>query len=121
MICPRCGVINPAGNPSCSRCAGSLAPPPERDDRPLPPVVPLTRRAELQMMRAKAAEQVSAGPPPARPSEDEQADSGLYLLSSERSTGQPEPPGGQHAEAGASPSQPAQRNDRFLPRLSPAP
>ena len=49
MICPRCGVVNASDRQSCTRCSGSLVPPPARDDRPLPPVVPVTERAKLKV------------------------------------------------------------------------
>lgn len=121
MICPRCGTLNAADRPGCTRCAGSLAPPPARSDQPLPPVRPLTRRAELMVLAkvdtAGTGPLADAGPGPAAAAPE----SGLYLLASQRSTGQPEPPGGLHHEAEPARSEAGQRNDRFVPRLSPAP
>jgi hypothetical protein len=105
MICPRCGVVNSAERGSCTRCSGSLARPPARDDGPLPPVLPVTRRAELKSGRAtapvrasapvpaSAADTTSRPAPPAQGAPLEPA-SDLYLLSTERSTGQPAPPDG---------------------------
>lgn len=105
MICPRCGVVNAPERTSCTRCSGSLAPPAQRDDRPLPPVMPITKRAELKLGRAASPAQagkatVANGPaaqgppnqarPGSEPSEAPALD--LYLLSAERSTGQPAPP-----------------------------
>ena len=55
MICPRCGVMNTPGRAGCSRRSGSLAPPPAKDERPLPPVLPITRRAELMLGRSSGA------------------------------------------------------------------
>ncbi len=114
MICPRCGVVNAPERSSCTRCSGSLAPPSHRDDRPLPPVMPITRRAELKMGRASAPAPAGAGgssPPNAIAGQGAGQDigqpgasnldgvaeplaAGLYLLSTERSTGQPAPPDG---------------------------
>lgn len=119
MICPRCGIVNSDGDAACSRCGGSLAAPPRRDE-PLPAVKPLTRRAELAMLSTQAAQQppqVTAVGSGAASSHNEDD---LYLLSSERS-GQPSPPGSQPPGPAPSPAQAGQRNDRFLPRLSPAP
>jgi hypothetical protein len=100
MICPRCGVVNPSERQSCTRCSGSLVPPPAQDDRPLPPVMPVTKRAELKVGPG-------ATPPPARTGDNaprlavsvqsavvEPPSGDLYLLSTERSTGQPAPPDG---------------------------
>jgi hypothetical protein len=100
MICPRCGVVNSAERGSCTRCSGSLARPPARDDGPLPPVLPVTKRAELKSGRASAPPQAGAADSSSRPVAPAQgapleAVSGdLYLLSTERSTGQPAPPDG---------------------------
>jgi hypothetical protein len=115
MICPRCGVVNAPERSSCTRCSGSLAPPSQRDDGPLPPVMPITRRHELRMGRAKAPAPAASGDstlgPTASPNTIAGPDAGalgasaldgvsgplgagLYLLSSERSTGQPAPPDG---------------------------
>jgi hypothetical protein len=102
MICPRCGVVNASERQSCTRCSGSLVPPPARDDRPLPPVLPVTKRAELQTGRVgtSAPAPVSAGNNPPRPvglvpgAMLEPPSGDLYLLSTERSTGQPAPPVG---------------------------
>jgi hypothetical protein len=129
MICPRCGVVNAPDRQSCTRCSGSLVPPPARDDRPLPPVVPVTERAKLKVggppnpkstapaaaasapapaALAPAAPPVPPGSPapatsgdgslrPAVPSSGvsaEPAAADLYLLSTDRSTGQPAPPDG---------------------------
>ena len=98
MICPRCGVVNAPEREMCSRCSGSLAPPPARDDNPLPPVVPITRRAELKLGRASASapsnnDAVHRSPATAPEIAPEPAVSDLYLLEAERSTGQPAPPG----------------------------
>src|SRR5580658_5595652 len=54
MMCPRCGVTNKDDRTHCTRCSGSLAPPPVRHDAP-PAVVPITRRAEVVWGRARAA------------------------------------------------------------------
>jgi hypothetical protein len=117
MICPRCGVVNAPERSSCTRCSGSLAPPSHRDDRPLPPVMPITRRAELKMGRASAPAPAGAGGSALSPAPNAIAGQGagqdmgqpgasdldgvreplavgLYLLSTERSTGQPAPPDG---------------------------
>ena len=122
MICPRCGTLNAAERAGCTRCAGSLAPPPARPDQPLPPVRPLTRRAELMVLaQAHADGERAAGPTAGAVAAPAIAEPGLYLLASERSTGQPEPPGGLHREAEPARAEAGQRNDRFVPRLSPAP
>jgi hypothetical protein len=102
MICPRCGVVNASERQSCTRCSGSLVPPPARDDRPLPPVVPVTKRAELKSgldsvpARAKSVAATGDGPlasaVAAQGAVIEPAGGDLYLLSTERSTGQPAPP-----------------------------
>ena len=102
MICPRCGVVNGSERESCTRCSGSLVPPPTRDSRPLPPVVPVTKRAELQTGRVGTPlpTPAGAGDNPGRPvlavpgSVAEPLSGDLYLLSTERSTGQPAPPDG---------------------------
>ncbi len=131
MICPRCGVVNAPDRQSCTRCSGSLVPPPARDDRPLPPVVPVTERAKLKVggpltlsrrrqrlqpqRRAPAAPATAPAAPPVAPGASAPATSGdsslrpavpspgvsaepaaadLYLLSTDRSTGQPAPPDG---------------------------
>jgi hypothetical protein len=102
MICPRCGVVNASERQSCTRCSGSLVPPPARDDRPLPPVLPVTKRAELQPGRTgtSAPAPASAGDNPVRPAVAipgvivEPPSGDLYLLSNVRSTGQPAPPDG---------------------------
>jgi hypothetical protein len=102
MICPRCGVVNGSERESCTRCSGSLVPPPTRDSRPLPPVVPVTKRAELQTVRVgtPAPTSATAGDNPGRPlvtvpgAVAEPPSGDLYLLSTERSTGQPAPPAG---------------------------
>jgi hypothetical protein len=116
MICPRCGVLNTPEREYCSRCSGSLAPPPSRDDRPLPPVLPITKRAELKLGRTStpapagpastgsaAPYAVGAAPVPAV----ETGGGDLYLLESERSTGQPAPPDGSLA-----PGDPVRANRR---------
>ncbi len=108
MICPRCGVMNRPGQPACSRCAGSLAPAPP-DARSPHPVLPITNRAEVMLRRAGG----SAGPATAPPASAASAgaatqpalgavQSDIYLLATERSTGQPAPPealGGQTESA----------------------
>jgi hypothetical protein len=102
MICPRCGVVNTPERESCTRCSGSLVPPPARDDRPLPPVLPVTKRAELRTGRATApaAASARAGDGASQPvvpvqgAAAEPSGSDLFLLSTERSTGQPAPPAG---------------------------
>ena len=125
MICPRCGIVNPPERDQCARCAGSLAAPPARDQAPLPPVVPLTRRAELLMMKTAAAAAAAGAPSSATAPTGDGAPAGggaadLYRLASQRSSGQPEPPPGSGAGPGPAPAQ-AGRSDRFVPRLSPAP
>jgi hypothetical protein len=117
MICPRCGVVNASERDSCTRCSGSLLPPSARDDRPLPPVLPVTKRAELRAGLGSVAAPASAGtgagghpsgPTPAPPGAAidsaaigsaaidpaaiDPTSGDLYLLSTERSTGQPAPP-----------------------------
>jgi len=122
MICPRCGTLNAAERVGCARCAGSLAPPPARPDQPLPPVRPLTRRAELMVLaKADAAGGRAPGATTGAVPAPAVAEPGLYLLASERSTGQPEPPGGLHRDAEPARAEAGQRSDRFVPRLSPAP
>ncbi|MDQ6614406.1 MAG: hypothetical protein M3083_06590, partial [Actinomycetota bacterium] len=37
MLCPRCGTVNPDEQERCTRCRGSLAPPPPRSERVLSP------------------------------------------------------------------------------------
>ncbi|HUB69667.1 MAG TPA: hypothetical protein VL984_04535 [Acidimicrobiales bacterium] len=103
MICPRCGVANTAERPTCTRCAGSLAPPPARNDAPLPPTVPITRRAELVMRRAGGAplaNVVEAAAQQAPPQADPASQADLYFLASERATGQPPPPDGPYGPTG---------------------
>lgn len=91
MTCPRCGVTNGPERSACVRCGGSLAAPPVRDDRPLPPVLPVTKRSELAMGRSHGG----TGRPTPVPAEGPGEPGGdLYLLASERSTGQPPPPPG---------------------------
>jgi len=105
MTCPRCGVVNKAGQTTCSRCSGSLAPSPTDARRPHP-VLPITKRAEVTLHRARrtvdqggavkastsgpaaTAAGVGASPPPGPAS----AHAEIYLLATERSTGQPAPP-----------------------------
>jgi hypothetical protein len=109
MICPRCGVVNAPERGSCTRCSGSLAPPSRQDEQPLPPVMPITRRHEIRMGQAAASAPAGAAqsalPPASVPDAATQgapnpgiyvgaSGTDLYLLSSERSTGQPEPPDG---------------------------
>lgn len=120
MICPRCGTINAAGRTACTRCAGQLSPRPALADQPPPGIVPLTRRAELMMM-GKAERTVPAQDGPAAAEGASPQDSGLYLLASERSTGQPEPPGAPARGPEPVREGTGQRSDRFVPRLSPAP
>ena len=100
MICPRCGVTNKAGQPACSRCSGSLAPAPPDTRRPHP-VLPITRRAEVMLRRAgghadpgRAPAASVAGPVPsaAGPPAPGPLQGEIYLLATERSTGQPAPP-----------------------------
>jgi hypothetical protein len=104
VICPRCGVVNARERESCSRCSGSLAPPPTQDDNPLPPVLPVTRRAELKLGRASAPAPSNTDAvhrPPAAVQEivqeivPEPPVGDLYLLEADRSTGQPAPPASQ--------------------------
>ncbi|SRR5579875_360162 len=92
MICPRCGVINLPERERCSRCSGSLAPPPRRQGQPPPAVVPLTRRAELAQLDG------AGGLPGTRRAELAPSGGGpLYVLATERS-GQPPPPSPSPAE-----------------------
>ena len=119
MICPRCGTVNAGERAACTRCAGSLAAPPPQE-RPLPGVIPLTRRAELMRQSTRPSgpqAPVGTGEGPAGTATGD----GVYLLASERSTGQPPPPDG--LQGGNGPARPdgGARNDRFVPRLSPAP
>jgi hypothetical protein len=98
VICPRCGVVNAPERQACSRCSGSLAPPPAREDKPLPPVAPITRRAELKLGRATVpppSHNDAVHRPPAPPQElaPEASAGDLYLLEADRTTGQPAPPG----------------------------
>lgn len=103
MICPRCGVVNKSGQSTCSRCAGSLAPSPANARHPHP-VLPITKRAEVTLHRARGtggpggtvkaspfgptATAAGAAPPPG----PGPAHGDIYLLATERSTGQPAPP-----------------------------
>ncbi|MGD0810549.1 MAG: hypothetical protein ABSA91_12720 [Acidimicrobiales bacterium] len=100
-MCPRCGIYNPSGRSSCSRCSGLLAPAPVRDDRPLPAVLPVTKRAELALGRASSgAAGGAAGDATSRPSPTLGAAletaalpvTEIYLMEMDRSTGQPAPP-----------------------------
>jgi len=95
--------MNKSGQATCSRCSGSLAPAPP-DARPSHPVLPITKRAEVMLRRARG----SGGPPgatnasPAGPvatpagtapqSAPGPVHAEIYLLATERSTGQPAPP-----------------------------
>lgn len=98
MICPRCGVLNAPGRSACSRCSGLLAPASARDNRPLPPVLPITKRAELTLGRATTAGAAGIGgrrPGPTLGAGLEAPElpvTELYLLAADRSTGQPAPP-----------------------------
>ncbi|HYA43967.1 MAG TPA: hypothetical protein VED59_00050 [Acidimicrobiales bacterium] len=83
-------MVNAPGIDSCARCSGSLVPPPNRDDRPLPPVTPLTRRAEL-LRQADRADSVPAAD--ASSESVDAPDAGLYVMARE-TTGQPHPPVG---------------------------
>jgi hypothetical protein len=125
MLCPRCGTANAPEREACSRCAGSLAPAPGRD-RFQAPLIPLTRRAEIAASRAAATQPGTAATlsPALIPASPEGAVSpagDLYLLASERSTGQPRPPGAASADSEPARADTGQRTDRFVPRLSPAP
>jgi hypothetical protein len=123
MICPRCGVTNSADRGSCTRCSGSLAPPAGRD-QPAPPVIPIpiTRRAELVTGRAPAAAPASVNEPAARAGTgttvagpDPGAAADLYLLATDRLTGQPPPPEGTLGQGG---HQRAERPGRMAVGLS---
>jgi hypothetical protein len=96
--------MNKPGQQSCSRCSGSLAPSPAQGRQPHP-VLPITRRAEVTRHRAgitgdgaagtlKAPPaglgRTSAGPAPQAAPGTGHAD--IYLLATDRSTGQPAPP-----------------------------
>lgn len=100
MICPRCGVVNTPERESCSRCSGSLAPAQAQDDRPLPYVLPVTKRAELKSYGARGnpapnANEVGALPQaPVLGAAVDQGGADLYLLAAEYATGQPAPPEG---------------------------
>ena len=101
MICPRCGVVNQSGQTTCSRCSGSLAPSPTSARRPHP-VLPITKRAAVTVHRARRTGDpagtvnslfgpaATAGAAPSPGSGPAHAD--IYLLATERSTGQPAPP-----------------------------
>ncbi|HTV12365.1 MAG TPA: zinc finger Ran-binding domain-containing protein [Acidimicrobiales bacterium] len=123
MICPRCGVSNPAQRTSCSRCSGSLTPPPARDERPMPDVLPVTKRAELAMGHARlAAASPGSGPGAGEPGRyapapaDLEQSAELYLLSADRPTGQPLPPEGPLGHPG--PVRSADRPGRLTVGLS---
>jgi hypothetical protein len=107
MMCPRCGIYNPSGRSSCTRCSGLLAPTPVRDDRPLPYVLPVTKRAELALGRASSGATAGAvGDATSRPSPTLGAAletaalpvTEIYLMGMDRSTGQPPPPPSPHGQ-----------------------
>ncbi len=107
MMCPRCGIYNQSGRSSCSRCSGLLAPAPVSDDRPLPPVLPVTKRAELAMGRASSGAALGAAgdatslPSPTLGAALETAAlplTEIYLMEMDRSTGQPAPPPSPHGQ-----------------------
>ena len=100
-MCPRCGVYNPSGRSSCTRCSGLLAPVPVRDSGPLPYVLPVTKRAELAIGRARsgdgagAAADATSRPSPTLGAALETAElpvTEIYLMGMDHSTGQPAPP-----------------------------
>jgi hypothetical protein len=100
-MCPRCGILNVPGRSACSRCSGLIAPVPVRDDSPLPPVLPVTKRAEVALGRARSAggdlgaAQATSLPVPAvgpAPEAPGTAPAELYLMAMDCSTGQPAPP-----------------------------
>jgi len=103
MICPRCGSANQATSANCARCAGSLAPPPPRDPSPLPLVLPMTRRAELELGRAGAAAPGGTTGVPSSPAEPVAE---LYLLAADHATGQPPPPEAPQGPGSARPDRP---------------
>lgn len=94
MICPRCGTTNAPGRATCVRCSGSLAPPPEvtAPASAVPPVLPVTRRAEIATGRATPKQSprpaASKSPGPVAQWSPEH----IYLLAHDRCTGQPAPP-----------------------------
>jgi hypothetical protein len=101
MTCPRCGVVNALGRTTCQRCSGSLAPASGAGGGP-PAIVPITNRAERAARRAGVPGPAGQGYPvsalyappaalaPANPPSPVALE--IYLLASERSTGQPAPP-----------------------------
>jgi hypothetical protein len=102
-MCPRCGIYNPSGRSSCTRCSGLLAPVPVRDDSPLPYVLPVTKRAEVALGRARLGAGAGAGagadatsrPSPTLGAALETAElpvAEIYLMGMDHSTGQPAPP-----------------------------
>jgi len=106
-MCPRCGIYNPSGRSSCMRCSGLLAPAPVRDGGPLPYVLPVTKRAELALGRARSgAPAGAAGDGTPRPSPTlgaalETAElpvTEIYLMGIDHSTGQPAPPPSPHGQ-----------------------
>jgi hypothetical protein len=107
MMCPRCGIYNPSGRSSCTRCSGLLAPAPVRDNGPLPYVLPVTKRAELALGRARSAAPAGAAAdttPRMSPTLGAALESAelpvteIYLMGMDHSTGQPAPPPSPHGQ-----------------------
>ena len=93
--------MNKSGQATCSRCSGSLAPAPPNGRLPHP-VLPITKRAEVMLRRAGAetrpGDKASAAGPVVTPAATASppgpgpVPAEIYLLATERSTGQPAPP-----------------------------
>jgi hypothetical protein len=67
MICPRCGTINPEEAERCSRCQGSLEPPPPESERIFTPARPQPAAAAGSPEGADSSEHRPSGIPPASP------------------------------------------------------
>ncbi|MGA3220664.1 MAG: hypothetical protein ABSE77_16545 [Acidimicrobiales bacterium] len=118
--------MNKSGQPTCSRCSGSLAPAPP--DARLPhPVLPITKRAEVMLRRAggsggptgamkasPAGQGITSAGAPAQ-SAPGPVHAEIYLLATERPTGQPAPP---EAQAGQTETALGERRGRMAIGLS---